>query len=92
MAFRLPDSYPIALEQAQEQKRQQQEVPVAFGYTEGKPQRFAGAKLTGRGLGGEFGTMANQDANTKGYLKAFVNQWTSGPFAPEMGPSNAEVV
>lgn len=92
MAFRLPDSYPIALGQAQEQKRQQQEVPVAFGYTEGKPQRFAGERLTGGGLDGEFGRRANQDPGTKGYLKAFVNQWTSGPFAPEMAVPGSEVV
>jgi hypothetical protein len=90
VAFRLPENYPIALGQAQEQKRQQEEVPVAFGYTAGGPQRFAGERLTRpMGLDGEFGQQANRDPGFKKYLGSFVGQWTNGPFGPmTAGPSS----
>jgi hypothetical protein len=46
-------------------------------------------------LNGEFGAMTNdkKDKNAQGYLKKFVDQWTSGAFSPmggEPAPSSEE--
>jgi hypothetical protein len=100
VAFRLsqrdPESISVALGQALADKQSRHEKPVTFGYEAGTPVRFAGEEVERQlGLNGEFGAMTNdkKDKNAQGYLKKFVDQWTSGAFSPmggEPAPSSEE--
>lgn len=78
-----------ALSQGVDNKQSRAETPVTFAYEAGTPIRFAGSEISKRlgGTDGEFGFMSNnrKDKEAQGYLKRFADQWTSGPFGPDMG-------
>lgn len=76
-----------ALGAAIENVRALEERPADFGYRNNTPIRFAGAQMMKNlGTNGEFGFRTNdkEDKNSQEYLKRFTQQWTSGPFAPEV--------
>lgn len=96
LAKRGIDAIESALGQAVENKREQQERPVAFGYENGAQIRFAGEQIAANmGMNGDFGRMTGDKKNkeAQGYLKEWVSQWTNGFASPiDNGGSSPEEV
>ena len=82
------DAIGSALGQAVENKKEQQERPIAFGYENGAPQRFAGEKIAASaGMNGEFGRMTGdkKDKEAQGYMKEWMGQFIGGAYSPIPG-------
>jgi hypothetical protein len=75
----------MALGQAIENKASREETPIAFGYTGGTVERFAGDRmLRKKGLAGDFGS-STQDPEGKLQVGDWAKLWAAGPLGPDSG-------